>query len=55
MKRRDFIAALGGAAVWPVVARAQQSERVRRIGVVIALFVGTSAASSEEGKPRLPR
>ena len=34
MKRRTFIAALGGAATWPVVARAQ-SERVRRIGVLL--------------------
>ena len=32
--RRQFIAALGSAAVWPVVARAQQSQRMRRIGVL---------------------
>ena len=32
--RRAFIAALGGVAGWPMVARAQQSSRVRRIGVL---------------------
>ena len=36
MKRRTFIAALGGAATWPVVARAQ-SERVRSIGVLMGV------------------
>jgi putative tryptophan/tyrosine transport system substrate-binding protein len=33
MRRREFIAGIGSATVWPVVARARQADRMRRIGV----------------------
>jgi putative tryptophan/tyrosine transport system substrate-binding protein len=46
MKRRAFISLIGGAATWPLVARAQQRERMRRIGVLMPLAADDAAAQA---------
>jgi hypothetical protein len=47
MRRREFIAAFGSTAVWPLAAHAQQGERVRRVAILNASGAITTGRQRE--------
>src|SRR5215204_5105008 len=48
MRRREFVLAIGGAAAWPLAARAQQGERIYRIGILEPLSASRNAANLDK-------